>query len=347
MGTRLKSTVLAVLLAGVMLGATGTPGLNVRFFKEPPLRAVDSWEYWLQDYDLERLDSAPVDMLVIAPTRVDPKGGAVIPFSVDDVRRLRSRPDGSRRLVLAHLSIGQADEQSSSWKSEWKTAPPSWSIAENCRAPRKHLVRFWDEGWKDIVFKGPSSMLARLQEAGFDGVYVDRVDVYDDIKDRHADARERMIGFVRELAATARARNRRFLIVAQNAEDLLSDAGYREAVDGIAKEGLLHGVDGTGKRNPAELVAWSVGQIQKLQRQNKTAFAVEYLKDPLQASAARAELGRLAIVPVFAPRALDGTDPLRRDGANPAVASKPAFASKTAGATDHGSRACNGVWHAR
>lgn len=336
---RLKSTLLAVLMVGLVLGAAGSPGLNVRFFKEPPLRAVDSWGYWLQEYDLERLDRAPVDMLVIDYSRSDPKGGAMIPFSVDDVQRLRTRPDGSRRLVLAYLSIGEAEEYRYYWKPDWKQTAPSWHIAENCRWPRNHLVRFWDEGWKEIVFKGPSSYLARIQDAGFDGIYVDRIDVYYDIKDRYPDAREKMIAFMRELADTARERNKRFLVVAQNAEDLLSDETYRDAIDGIAKEDLLHGVDGTGKRNSAELVSWSIGQIQKLQRESKAAFAVEYLKDANQAASTRTELEKLGIVPVFVPRALDGTDPFRPEAA------VTASSETETGTPEYGSRNCNGVWH--
>lgn len=336
--TRLRSTLLAMLMVGLALAASGTPGINVRFFKEPPLLAVDSWAYWLQDYDLERLDRAPVDMLVIDYSRSDPKGAAMIPFSVDDVQRLRTRPDGSRRLVLAHLSAGEAEEDRFYWKPEWRASPPSWHIAENCRQPRNHLVKFWETGWKDIVFNGPSSYLERIQGAGFDGIYVDRIDVYRDLKDRHPDARERMIAFMRELADAARERSKRFLVVVQNADDLLSDDGYRDAIDGIAKEDLLHGADGTGKRNSTEQVSRSIGQIQKLQRESKAAFAVEYLKDADQAAAARSELLKLGIVPVFATRALDGTDPFQ------AAATQTAAAGKETGTAGNASRNCNGVW---
>ena len=35
-------------------------------------------------------------------------------------------------------------------------------IAENCRWPRNHLVRFWEDAWKDITIRGDGSYLGRV-----------------------------------------------------------------------------------------------------------------------------------------------------------------------------------------
>ena len=50
-----------------------------------------------------------------------------------------------------------------------------------------------------------------------------------------------MIAFVQALAARARALKPGFLIVPQNAEELLTDQAYRAVIDGLGKEDLLFG----------------------------------------------------------------------------------------------------------
>lgn len=308
----------------------------VRFFDESPLSAVRTWEYWLQEYDLPRLQASTADMLVIDYSRSNPAGGAMIPFSAEQVARLKRKPDGTRRLVVAYLSIGEAEEYRYYWQPEWKSAPPAWIIGENCRWPRNHLVRFWEDGWKDIVYRGEDSYLARIQAAGFDGIYVDRIDIYDDLKSRHPEARQRMIEFMTEMAATARARTPQFLVIAQNAEDLVSERIYRRAIDGLAKEDLLYGVDGTAKRNTGDMITWSLGKLQQLQRDGKAVLAVEYLRSPDMVQATASELARLGIIGVFPPRALDGTDPLQPD--------PPGKAGESYGTPEYGQQNCDGVF---
>jgi cysteinyl-tRNA synthetase len=330
---------LGALVGGLIaLAASGDAdrGGLVRFFNASPLTAVRSWDYWLHSYDLERLAASPADMLVIDYSRSGPSGDAMIPFPRAEIDRLKRGPNGRRRLVIAYLSIGEAEEYRYYWKREWMAQQPSWYIGENCRWPRNHLVKFWEQGWKDLIYAAPKSYLARIQDAGFDGIYVDRIDVYSDLRERFPDGRSQMIAFMREMSAAAKARDPGFLVIAQNAEDLVSDAAYRRAIDGLAKEDLLHGVDATGKRNSAELISWSLGQIQKLQRDGKPALAVEYLRDAEQVRKTRAELGSLGIVPVFPTRALDGRDPFVPDP----PAQTPAF-----GTPEYGAAKCNGVFH--
>ena len=296
------------------------------------LAAVRTWDYQLQnlDKDLPKLAQSDVDLLVVDYARsAQPRMIALAPA---DVARLQRRPDGSRRTVLAYLSIGEAEEYRYYWQQAWKQQPPPWIIAENCRWPRNHLVRFWEPGWREIIFAGPDSYLARILAAGFDGVYLDRIDVYWDLKDRHPTSEQQMVSFLVDLAAAARTIRPDALIVAQNAEGLLSHARYRSAIDALAKEDLLHGVGGTGVRNEPSLVAWSLSQIAKLQREGKPVFAVEYLTSPQAVSETRGELARQNIVGVFPPRLLDGTDP---------------FASKNApsyGSPEYGAAKCDGVW---
>ncbi len=333
------STIKWLALAGLLTAtAVAAPwnGWLERQQAAARLGAVATWHYQLQDLDIDKLAASEADLLVIDFSQSQGAGKAMRPLSADDVALLKKKPNGARRVVLSYLSIGEAEEYRYYWKPEWKAEQPAWMIAENCRWPRNHLVRFWDDAWKDIMIRGDQSYLARIATAGFDGVYLDRIDVYDDIKDRHPEARQRMTQFVTELASEARRRRPGFLVVAQNAEDLLDDAAYRHVLNGLAKEDLLYGLAGTGKRNGADDVKWSRTRVDRLKAEGKPVFAAEYLNKPDLIAAARQELGTLGYVATFPSRALDGTDPLR-------VRTSDDY-GREYGTPEFTSQNCNGVW---
>jgi len=328
-----------LLTTGAVLGAVAAiyVALTGGLMAKPPLAAVRSWGYQLQNInlDIDKLVASPADLIVIDYAMSQATGG-MRPLTADEVARLKSKPDGSRRIVLSYLSIGEAEEYRFYWKPEWRTTPPAWMIAENCRWPRNHLVRFWEDGWKQIMIRGADSYLSGIVRAGFDGVYLDRIDVYTDIADRHPEARERMIAFVAELASVARQARPGFLVVAQNAEDLLETPAYRALLDGLGKEDLLYGLAGTGVRDRTEDVAWSRERIEKLRREGKTILVAEYLTSADAMTAARRELASMGYVPVLPTRALDGADPLARRPAEPLV--------KEYGTPEFTVENCNGVW---
>lgn len=290
------------------------------------LADVKTWDYQLQKLDVDRLAASSADLLVIDHSRDGTGNGA---FSAAEISRLQREPDGARRLVVAYLSIGEAEEYRFYWRPEWKAEAPPWLFAENCRWPGNHLVRYWMDGWKDIIFRGAASYLARILDAGFDGIYLDRIDAFWDLRERYPHGRREMITFVSELAAAARARKPGFLVIAQNAEALLDDARYRASIDAVAKEDLLHGVRATGQRNDASLIAWSTGQLKLLVAEGKPIFAVEYLRTRETIDSTARELAALGLRGTFPTRSLDGRDPVEPDPpAAPAAVGTPEFGVK-------------------
>ena len=273
------------------------------------LSNVRIWDYQLQNANLDRLAQASSDMVVIDYAR---SWGDKVPYSRADVERVRRRPDGRERLVIAYLSIGEAEDYRPYWQPGWKQNRPLWLLPENCRWPGNYLVKYWMDDWKQIMYASRDSYLARIMAAGFDGVYLDRVDAYWDLRDQFPQSKLEMIKFVQDLAKRARQTKSNFLVIAQNAEDLLADKGYRRTVDGVAKEDLLHGVDATGKRNEATLISWSLDQLRKLRQDGKPLFAIEYLTSPEQKATTTRELGPLGVRLVFPSRALDGADPFEQ-----------------------------------
>lgn len=303
-----RSVLWALALVAVASGLVQVARADLRPNAAARLAAVKSWAYQLQNYTPEMLDAlaaADTDLVVIDYQRAT---GA--PFTFQEIQRLKRKPDGGRRLVIAYLSIGEAEEYRFYWRPEWSTERPSFHITENCRWPRNHLVRYWDPKWRDLKFWAPDSYLAQIVWAGFDGVYLDRIDAHNDIVSRYPDAAEKMKRFVSDLAGTVRLRQPEFIVIAQNAEELLVDPAYRAVIDAVAKEDLLHGVYGTGRRNPEAMIAGSMENLRRMTADGKPIFAVEYLVDARQIETTRTELAALRIPTVFPTRALDGRDPL-------------------------------------
>jgi cysteinyl-tRNA synthetase len=270
------------------------------------LAAAKSWGYQLQNLDPDTLAASPYDMLVIDYSR---DGKAARALTPEQVGKIRVKPDGERRIVLAYLSIGEAETYRYYWKWYWGwffgVFAPRWLGGENPEWPGNYGVRYWQEGWQKIIFGGEDGYLERIVKAGFDGVYLDRVDEYVDMVREKRNARALMIAFVKALAARARALKPEFLIVPQNAEALLADPSYRAVIDGLGKEDLLFGEDVSQQPNDPKSIASNVVRLKLLTADRKPVFVVEYLDAPQEIERARRRLERYGFIPYFTDRALD------------------------------------------
>jgi cysteinyl-tRNA synthetase len=299
----------AVLLACVLCAAASVSAQTLPAAAPSPARllaAAKSWGYQLQDIDPDILAAAPYDMLVIDYSR---NGSAALALTADEVDKLKIKPDGDRRIVLAYLSIGEAESYRYYWKWHWGWLPglfaPAWLGSENAEWRRNYGVRYWHEDWQRIIFGGDDSYLERIIRAGFDGVYLDRVDQYVEMIKENPNARALMIAFVKALAERARALKPGFLVVPQNGEDLLTDPAYLAVIDGFGKEDLLFGEDNNQERNDPRSIRANVSRLKLVTADHKPVFVVEYLDDARQIERARARIEDWGFIPYFAARALD------------------------------------------
>ncbi|HFE53470.1 MAG TPA: hypothetical protein ENK07_08500 [Bacteroidetes bacterium] len=100
-------------------------------------------------------------------------------YASEDLARLKRKANGGRRLVISYMSIGEAEDYRFYWRSEWKKSPPAWLLDENPEWPGNYTVRYWYPQWQSIIVDSTESFLGRILRAGFDGVYLDKVDVYE------------------------------------------------------------------------------------------------------------------------------------------------------------------------
>ncbi|MGE4128887.1 MAG: MJ1477/TM1410 family putative glycoside hydrolase [Hyphomicrobiaceae bacterium] len=279
------------------------------------IAAARSWRYQLRRLDVEAIAGSDADLLVIdyAPDRWD---GVERPFQRADVTRMRQRPDGGRRTLLAYLSIGEAERYRTYWNNAWYEPPtrPHWLLPPNPKWDGNFPVRFWDPDWQRIVYGEPEAYLDRIVAAGFDGVYLDRADVFQELRSSYPRAESEMVRFLSRLAAHARRLEPSFLIVMQNAEELLAHAAVADALDAVAKEDLLYGVDHDEKANAPGLVSGSLTYLRRARKRGLPVLAVEYLSEPAIARAARQRLVGYGFLPLIAERSLGTLDfmPLQR-----------------------------------
>ena len=242
------------------------------------LKGVKSWGYQLRRIDFDRVSASAHDLVVI-DYGLSKNQRFVRAFTQEEIARAKMKPDGTRRLVLAYLSIGEAERYRRYWQPDWELPgqAPSWLGAMNPQWVGNYPVRFWDRGWQRLIFGGPDSYLADIQSQGFDGIYLDRADVFQEwLRERPA-AEADMVRFVGALADEARRVRPDFLVVMQNAEELVRQRGVLDAIDGIAKEDLYFGLDHSEAVNPVSDVAASLKNLRTVRHAGKAVFVVEYV----------------------------------------------------------------------
>ena len=270
---------LAGAAGAVLIAATlPTPALADR----DAVRNGKSWSIQLQG-DPKSLQKRNADVAVVDPDEVKNPG------------KLKSTANGGKRTVLAYISIGESEEG----RAYMKNGKGAWATSESQGWSGNNKVRYWDPQWKAIV----KSRVKQAIDAGYDGVYLDRVDTYESMK-APGGSRQEMIKFVKEVADTARAGKANAAVAVQNAEELLDDSGYVNTIDAIGKEDLYHGINHDGRKNSDESVRWSSKYLNKAKAKGKGVYVVEYV-DGQTAQSVKAAARRDGFVASTGKRNLD------------------------------------------
>lgn len=269
------------------------------------LARAKSWGYQLRFIAPDEVAASAYDLVVIDHA-ISANRRFVREFTAEEVARMKQRPDGSRRIVLAYLSIGEAERYRFYWNQDWyqPATRPAWLGEVNPRWDGNFPVKFWDPDWQRLIFGSPDAYVDRILAQGFDGIYLDRADVYAELLKDNPNGRRDMAGFIGAMAANARRADPTFLVVMQNAEELIGHRPLRATLDGIAKEDLFYGVDHVERANPPEMVSGSLDDLRLAKRSGLTVFAVEYLSDPTLAAEAQRKMAREGFVFLLTERSL-------------------------------------------
>jgi cysteinyl-tRNA synthetase, unknown class len=276
--------VLVFSATGALSAADPTSGEHPTTVISPS--EVTSWHYQLQGIEPSAIAKSPADMVVIDYS------GQNGPFTRAQIEEMRRKPDGSRRIVLAYMSIGEAE----TYRWYWPQRSSAWLGSENSEWRGNYGVRFWHPDWQAIIFEYTDRIIA----AGFDGVYLDKVDEFEEMG--HEDD---MVEFVSRISRRAKSQREDFLIVSQNGDALIPNPKFRQAIDAFAREDLFYGENADGERNSADSIRENIRRLKVLAAEGKPVFVVEYPRNEEQGWTAWREIADQEFIGLLARRALD------------------------------------------
>lgn len=88
-----------------------------------------------------------------------------------EIKALKLKKNGGKRLVLAHLDIGMANLNKYYWQPSWKTTLPKFTNKE-IGIDGNFRVNYWQADWQTILSGNENSLINNFIKIGFDGSYL-------------------------------------------------------------------------------------------------------------------------------------------------------------------------------
>lgn len=248
------------------LPSTGTAGRVLKV----DLDEVTTWAYQIQDIQSlgDKLEGTHFDMYVLEPV-VTEKGEESFDIAalVKAIRDYNIANYNKNPIILAYIDVGEAENWRWYWDDAWESDPPSsWPAWIAGTDPNNwegnYPVAYWYEDWENIVIYGygepARSHVEETLKAGFDGIYMDWVEAFDDdnvIAKAQAEVPPvnpavKMFDFIEKIRTYARTQspnaNPDYLVIAQNAANLYQEntSRYLQVIDGIALEAIWYDAPG-------------------------------------------------------------------------------------------------------
>lgn len=100
------------------------------------------------------------------------------PFTSEEIKQLQTKANGGKRLVLAYINIGSAENFRYYWDGNWIVGDPGWIKKKYAGYEDEFYVEFWNPEWQKIIYGNNNSYMKKILDAGFDGAYLDNVEAY-------------------------------------------------------------------------------------------------------------------------------------------------------------------------
>lgn len=102
-------------------------------------------------------------------------------FTKEQIEELKIKDNGGKRIVIAYLSVGEAENYRFYWKKKWNKKKPNWIVKENDNWEGNYIVKYWTPEWKNII----KEYQKKLDEIGVDGYLLDTVDTFQYFEEKY------------------------------------------------------------------------------------------------------------------------------------------------------------------
>ncbi|THV27984.1 endo alpha-1,4 polygalactosaminidase [Glycomyces paridis] len=229
-----------------------------------------TWLYWLTGYPAGGFDAAEAGAFDYAVVDLARDGGEDY-WSAEEVGALQA--EGTS--VFAYFSMGSIED----YRPESEAVEDAGLVLNRWGDwPDEHFVAYWDPQWWDLVM---APRLDQAAAAGFDGVYLDVPNAYEEIDLAlvPGETRESLAAKMAELVvAAAEYAGEDLMILPQNSPELREHPGYTDAIDGLGVEHLYY-LD-TGEACEEDWCAETLDHVRALREAGKLILAVDYTDDP-------------------------------------------------------------------
>jgi cysteinyl-tRNA synthetase len=280
---RLRAALLALplLLAACSGGGVGTESATATptdggSVGPPSAEAPATWIYQLSGYEddgLGALVAAPHDAAVIDLARDGGEGY----FTAEEIAALKD----SGKSAYAYFTMGSIE----TYRPEHAAVAATDMVLNQWGDwPDEYFVKYWDQQWWDLVMR---PRLDQAVAAGFDGVYLDVPNAYEEIDlalvpgETRESLAQKMVDLV---IAAADYAGEDLRILVQNSPELREYPGYLDAIDGIGIEELFF----LNADEPCteEWCAENLANTRAIHDAGKLVLAVDYAADPANVAAA-------------------------------------------------------------
>ena len=249
---------------------------------------ISSWAYQLQNANITEISENSTFELIVIDYSAD--GSEELKYSIEEISQIKN----SGKIVLAYISIGEAENYRYYWQNNWDANndgkpdnnAPSWLGNENKNWEGNYKVRFWEPEWQNIIFTWIDTIIAQ----GFDGIYCDIIDAYyywqteigsEPLADKY------MVEFVSNIKSHILSKtSQQFYIFPQNGEYIIEEENITEefkqkyfaAIDAIGIEDIFFygNLDENNSYNPDNE---RIGILDQFKYNGKKIFSIEYLDE--------------------------------------------------------------------
>ena len=237
-----------------------------------------SFVVWRENIDMRELLESSFEMAVVDD---DFKDGAEYLFTKDWIDRLKKRG----KILLCIFNPLKADRKrfyrrdARSRYDNSGRALPDWLGEAVEDGEGAHAVDFWKRSWLDEVVK---PYLNKIIERGFDGIYLEGINLAASYDDGDSDAQIRVaqqakafLKLLEEIAAYLHAIDPEFRIVVEGAADLLpydTQGILSSVIDGVATQSLFF--NGT---RPNYSSRQRLKRLRILRAKGVSVFVIDYL----------------------------------------------------------------------